>query len=103
MKREEQLAVADRFQANLVRHRKLAGLSQDQVGIRAGLHRTEIGDLERGARLPRIDTLIKVAGALGVEPGELVSGVVWKSAKRKPGDFKVTPSARKTEPGRDGG
>lgn len=38
------------------------GFSQEEVGLRAGLHRTEIGLLERGERLACIDTLLKLAG-----------------------------------------
>jgi transcriptional regulator with XRE-family HTH domain len=58
--------VARQFGKNLHRERKRAGLSQEEVGFRASLHRTEIGLLERGARTPRIDTLVKLAAALGV-------------------------------------
>ena len=60
------LAVARRFGTNLRQARKRADLSQEEVGARASLHRTEVGLLERGARVPRIDTLVKVAAALGV-------------------------------------
>lgn len=55
-----------------------AGLPQEKVAARAGLHRTEIGLLERGERVPRIDTLVKLAGALGVPPGDLLSTIVWE-------------------------
>jgi hypothetical protein len=34
--------------------------------FRCSLHRTEIGLLERGARVPRIDTLSKIATGLGL-------------------------------------
>ena len=63
---EASIVVARRFGANLRTARGRAGLSQEQLGFRAGLHRTEIGLLERGARVPRIDTLLKLAGALGI-------------------------------------
>lgn len=66
-----------RFGKNLIRFRKRAGLSQEEVGFRAALHRTEIGMLERGTRLPRIDTLVKLAAAVEVEPGELLEGLDW--------------------------
>ncbi|HKB51634.1 MAG TPA: helix-turn-helix transcriptional regulator [Solirubrobacterales bacterium] len=52
------LTVARRFGANLRQLRRQADLSQEEVGARASLHRTEIGLLERGARVPRIDTLV---------------------------------------------
>lgn len=55
------LECARRFGENLVHSRKRAGLSQEELGARANLHRTAIGLLERGARMPRVDTLIKLA------------------------------------------
>jgi transcriptional regulator with XRE-family HTH domain len=50
-------------------------MSQEELGWFAALHRTEIGLLERGARVPWIDTLIKVATALSVTPGSLLEGI----------------------------
>ena len=41
------------------RARKRADLSQEELGIRASLHRTEISQLERGMRIARADTLLK--------------------------------------------
>lgn len=67
--------VAAQFGRNLQSHRTQARISQEDLGQRATLHRTEIGLLERGERLPRIDTLIKLASALGVPPGELLVGI----------------------------
>lgn len=84
-----QRQIATRFGKNMVRCRKRAGLSQEEVGFRADLHRTEIGMLERGTRLPRIDTLVKLAAALEVPPGELLDGLGWSLAIPRPGAFKV--------------
>ncbi len=53
--------------------REAGDLSQEDLGLMAGLHRTEVGMLERGIRLPRIDTLNRLAGSLGVEPGDLLT------------------------------
>lgn len=75
--------VASRFGANLVRERGRAGLSQEDLGLQSSLHRTEIGMLERGARLPRIDTILKVAGALEITPGALLSGMDWQPGNRR--------------------
>jgi transcriptional regulator with XRE-family HTH domain len=69
--------VERQFAANLRACRKQAGLSQEALGFRAELHRTEIGLLERGARVPRIDTLIKLAVALDVPPDNLMAGIKW--------------------------
>jgi transcriptional regulator with XRE-family HTH domain len=77
------------FGQNLAAHRKEAGLSQEELGFRANLHRTEVGMLERGIRLPRIDTLIKVAGSLGVPPGELLKGLDWTPRSATTGAFRI--------------
>lgn len=81
----------ERVAENLRIARKHADLSQEEVGVRASLHRTEISLLERATRLPRVDTLVKLAGALGVEPGELLNGIAWEPGETRPGSFK--PSA----------
>ncbi|HVY78470.1 MAG TPA: helix-turn-helix transcriptional regulator [Solirubrobacterales bacterium] len=79
--------IAKLFGENLARLREAAGLSQEETGIRADLHRTEISQLERGLRVARIDTLVKLAGALGVEPSELLAGITWTPATVRPGRF----------------
>jgi transcriptional regulator with XRE-family HTH domain len=81
--------VARRFGENLHRCRERAGVSQEELGIRASLHRTEIGILERGARCPRIDTLVKLAGALGVPPGDLLADIAWRPGSATVGGFEL--------------
>jgi transcriptional regulator with XRE-family HTH domain len=80
---EAGLSVARQFGENLRRERKRADLSQEEVGFRASLHRTEVGLLERGARVPRIDTLIKLASVLGVRIDcALLEGISWEPGRR---------------------
>jgi transcriptional regulator with XRE-family HTH domain len=67
----------ERFGRNLLRCRKRAGINQEELSWRASLHRTEISQLERGLRVPRIDTLVRLAGALEVGTEELLEGIVW--------------------------
>ncbi len=86
--------VAARFGENLARCRKAAKLSQEELGFRASLHRTEIGQLERGVRLARIDTLVKLAGSLGVPPSELLEGMSWSTGGTRLGEFEVAPRAK---------
>jgi transcriptional regulator with XRE-family HTH domain len=69
--------IAWQFAENLFVARRRAGISQEQLGFGANLHRTEIGQLERGTRLPRIDTLVKLAGSLKLPPGDLLKGIAW--------------------------
>lgn len=79
--------VADRFAENLRRCRRRSGLSQEKLGYRASLHRTEIGLLERGARIPRLDTILKLSGALSISPCELIEGMTWQPGGISPGRF----------------
>jgi len=71
------LDVAQRFGENLTRCRERANLSQEELGYRASLHRTEVSLLERGARIPRADTVVRLAGSLGATFADLVAGVEW--------------------------
>jgi len=68
---------ARRVGKNLWSARRRAGYSQEDLGDLASLHRTEIGLLETGKRLPRIDTLMRLAAALEVGVEQLVEGVEW--------------------------
>lgn len=68
---------AKRLGRNLWMARRRAGYSQEGLGDLCGLHRTEIGFVEKGKRLPRVDTLIKLAGALGLGVQVLVDGIEW--------------------------
>lgn len=79
--------VADRFAENLRRCRRRSGLSQEKLGYRASLHRTEIGLLERGARIPKLDTILKIAGGLSISPCELIEDMLWQPGEFSPGAF----------------
>lgn len=81
--------IAERFGANLAAARKGANLSQEELSIRASLHRTEISQLERGLRTARIDTLMKLAGGLGVDPGVLLAGIDWTPGETISGRFEL--------------
>ncbi len=72
------MTVRERFGANLKRERKRAGISQEELAFRAGLHRTEIGMMERATRLPRVDTLVKLAAGIGCTPEVLLDGITWE-------------------------
>lgn len=80
-------AVALRFADNLRRVRRREDLSQEELARRASLHRTEIGKLENTERVPRIDTLVQLAGAMAVPPGELLEGIDWVPGPEREGSF----------------
>lgn len=87
------MSVAKQFGENLARQRKLADQSQEETAIRAGLHRTEISNLERGLRLARADTIAKLAAALEADPGEFFEGIVWQPGDVRYGRFKPDDTA----------
>ncbi len=64
-----------RFASNLRRLRKAAGLSQEQLAGRTGLHPTEISRLERAVREPRLGTIVRLARGLDVNVEHLVAGI----------------------------
>jgi transcriptional regulator with XRE-family HTH domain len=66
---------------NLRRIRKERGLSQEALAFRAEVHRTEVSLLERGRRDPGVNMTLRLAGALGVEPGELLAGAAFVPSK----------------------
>ena len=85
-------AVGRALRRDLRRVRRRTGLSQEQLAGRAGLHRTEVGLLERSGRTCRIDTLIRLAGAMAVRPEELLAGIVWVPAPETEGTFTFNSS-----------
>lgn len=86
-----------RFAANLRRLRAEAGYSQEDVAFRAAVHRTQISLLETGERMPRILTLVCLAGALGVTPDDLLDGIVWEPIVSVTGGLTVSPPEREGE------
>jgi transcriptional regulator with XRE-family HTH domain len=48
-----------------------AGLTREHVALRLGCSAVTIGAYERGDNTPTMATLIALAGALGIHPGEL--------------------------------
>lgn len=59
-----------------VRQRRLdLGLSQEAAAVRCGIHWTQLGKVERGQRSLRLETIVKIAAGLDVDPGKLVAGL----------------------------
>lgn len=48
-------------------------MSQEKLAEKADLHHNYIGELERGEKAAGIDTLVKIAKALGVKVRDLVA------------------------------
>jgi transcriptional regulator with XRE-family HTH domain len=81
----------ERFGVNLRECRKRLGISQYELAFRAEIAHPSISLIELGKKLPRIDTVIRLAGAVGVKPNELVAGIAWMPAEvvARPGSFDV--------------
>jgi transcriptional regulator with XRE-family HTH domain len=90
--------VAAQFGDNLARVRKEADLSQDELSVRAAIHRTEVSQLERGLRVPRADTLVKLCVVLEADPKELLAGIGWRQPRIDIGNFESVPSSTASEP-----
>jgi transcriptional regulator with XRE-family HTH domain len=50
-------------------------VSQERLAEIAGVHRTYVGHLELGKGSPTLDTIVRVAAALKIDPAELVRGL----------------------------
>ena len=86
------IAIAERFGRNLWKARRRAGFSQEELGELTSMHRTHIGYMEKGERLPRADNLVKLASALAVGVDELLRGIEWVvPGPNRRGSFLVDP------------
>ena len=52
--------------------RRQAGLSQEQLALECGLHRTYVSQLERGLKSPSLAAIELMATTLGSKPHEMV-------------------------------
>ena len=63
------------FAKRLARARKSANLSGAALSLASGMAHNTCGDLETGVRVPHLDTVEKLAQALGVSPCLLAYGI----------------------------
>jgi transcriptional regulator with XRE-family HTH domain len=79
--------IADQFGRNLQCCRRHAGLSQQELADLVELHRVDVSALERGHRLPRLDTILKVSAGVKASPCELLAGFRWLPGRYVEGTF----------------
>jgi transcriptional regulator with XRE-family HTH domain len=48
-------------------------LTQEEVAQRSGVHATEVSRIEAGKRDPQVSTLLRLAKAVEVSPGQLLA------------------------------
>ena len=71
-KRKDSQELRALFAANLLYLRQARGISQERLAELAGLHRTYVSSVERGARNISIDNIARLAKALDVSPEKLL-------------------------------
>lgn len=81
------MSVAKQFGENLAACRKQARLTQEDLAIRADIHRTGLSKFEGGKTLPRLDTFLRLVGALEADPRELLEGIEWHPSYLQSGHF----------------
>jgi len=62
----------DAFAANLRRLRHAKGISQEDLAFEAGINRSYMSKLEKGASYPGLEILAKLATVLECEPTDLI-------------------------------
>jgi transcriptional regulator with XRE-family HTH domain len=65
------------FAARVVGRQRDRGLSNETLAELAKLDPGELGEILRAEGRVGLDTIFLLAGALGVEPGELLEGIAW--------------------------
>lgn len=70
--------VARQLGRRIKRRRHFLDLSQETLGERTRIHRTQFSLYENGERMPMTSTLIKLAAGLGVSVDELLVGIEWE-------------------------
>jgi transcriptional regulator with XRE-family HTH domain len=62
----------DAFAANLRRLRHAKGISQEDLAHEAGINRSYMSKLEKGASYPGLEIIARLSTVLEVEPAELL-------------------------------
>jgi transcriptional regulator with XRE-family HTH domain len=66
---------AQKLGARVRERRQELGLSQEALARETGLHWTFVGQVERGQRNLNLHNLLRLAQGLGVDAGDLVTGL----------------------------
>jgi transcriptional regulator with XRE-family HTH domain len=74
--------------ANLRRQMRGRGLLPGDLASRAEIDLAQLAPILRGERSVRLDTLLKLAGALDIPPEELLAGIRWLPDGDGGGEFR---------------
>jgi transcriptional regulator with XRE-family HTH domain len=59
----------------IARHRSTAGISQEKLAEIAGLERGYISLIERGMRMPTVETIFRLCRGLKASPSEVIGDI----------------------------
>ena len=59
----------------ILAHRQRIGMTQDELAAASGIDSANIRAHEKGRSMPSIQTLVRIASALGIAPGALLDGL----------------------------
>jgi DNA-binding XRE family transcriptional regulator len=68
-------ATAKQFGRNLAEARRWEGLTQTELAQQVSIRQFELCKLEYGSRCPRLDMVVRLADALGVQVRDLLYGI----------------------------
>ncbi len=68
-------AISSQFGRNLEEARGWIGMSQGQLARKVGVAPSQVGRLENGERCPRLDRIVALADALGIQVRDLLYGI----------------------------
>jgi transcriptional regulator with XRE-family HTH domain len=86
--------VAEHVGSRIRRRRRVLEISQEELGNRAGVHRTAINLYEHGRVTPRLETLVLIARVLEVTETQLLAGIdeeAVESRRRRPRESSDAP------------
>lgn len=73
-----------RVAALLQKERERQNLSMTVLAERSGLSQPSVSYIERGMRIPNLDTLLRLADALGIELSEIIAQATKATKGGKP-------------------
>lgn len=70
---KEEKQIVSQFALRMRAYREAKGISQERLAEYANLHRTYIGSIERGEKVPSLVTVVKISKALNISISELIN------------------------------
>lgn len=69
------MTLAEHVGHNIAKARREARITQDRLAAEVFLDRAAISRMEQGHRLPRLDHIVRLADAIGVQVRDLLYGI----------------------------